>query len=208
MSTEEMKHCNGCNEDKPISEFHNDKNSKDGKTRNCKVCNNARTNARRLADPHGTYLRAQESRKRNWEYYQTYKKEWDQANQEIRDNDRLTWRFDISLDEYWERLARQADACDICGTLEPRTRGGRFFAVDHDRDCCPGAKSCGKCVRGIICNRCNTYVIPVYQGRQVGNIDAEYLFVRAYVNEYIIRRAVSDAEESLETLTSEESGIK
>ncbi len=38
-----MKHCNKCGQDKPLSEFHNDKNSRDGKTRNCKACNNAKS---------------------------------------------------------------------------------------------------------------------------------------------------------------------
>lgn len=28
--------------------------------------------------------------------------------------------------------------------------------VDHDHKCCSGDKSCGKCVRGILCPGCNT----------------------------------------------------
>jgi hypothetical protein len=27
--------------------------------------------------------------------------------------------------------------------------------VDHDHACCKGAKSCGKCIRGVLCTRCN-----------------------------------------------------
>lgn len=27
--------------------------------------------------------------------------------------------------------------------------------VDHDHACCPGKKSCRKCVRGILCMKCN-----------------------------------------------------
>lgn len=29
------------------------------------------------------------------------------------------------------------------------------FAIDHDHRCCPGERSCGQCVRGIVCRACN-----------------------------------------------------
>lgn len=44
------------------------------------------------------------------------------------------------------------DYCVICKRdLVP----GREKVVDHDHNCCPGQKTCGSCVRGVLCGPCN-----------------------------------------------------
>ena len=48
-------------------------------------------------------------------------------------------------------LERQSGKCAICNTV-PRDH---VLQVDHDHDCCPGRKSCGKCVRQLLCRPCN-----------------------------------------------------
>ncbi len=55
--------------------------------------------------------------------------------------------------ETYSRLLAEAMArgCPICGgSLEECGS-----AVDHDHACCSGDVTCGKCVREIICARCN-----------------------------------------------------
>lgn len=60
---------------------------------------------------------------------------------------RLTW------DDYVAMLERQGGGCAICRCTEPGGRGR--WHVDHDHRCCPGIYTCGKCIRGLLCNRCN-----------------------------------------------------
>lgn len=69
-----------------------------------------------------------------------------------RDKHRLE-NYGISWDRYQEMLATQGGGCAICGQ---QCSTGRLLAVDHDRSCCPNyIKTCGKCVRGLLCGSCN-----------------------------------------------------
>lgn len=61
-------------------------------------------------------------------------------------------RYGIGLAEYQEMFDSQGGGCAICGGTNP---GGRALSIDHDHRCCPGQKSCGKCVRGLLCGCCN-----------------------------------------------------
>lgn len=66
---------------------------------------------------------------------------------------RIKYLYGITADEYAAKLREQGGVCDICGKT-PEQNGGNL-AVDHDHSCCPGGRSCGKCVRGLLCDMCN-----------------------------------------------------
>ena len=67
----------------------------------------------------------------------------------------LKSRFNITKEDYDLLLEKQGGGCGICESKIPQ-QNRRYFSVDHDHSCCSTAgKSCGKCVRGLLCARCN-----------------------------------------------------
>ena len=66
----------------------------------------------------------------------------------------LMLRFKMTQSDYERVLESQGGGCSICHTKDTGSKPS--FSIDHDRLCCPGDKACEKCVRGILCTRCNT----------------------------------------------------
>lgn len=64
-------------------------------------------------------------------------------------------RYQLSENDYQNLLDSQSNSCSICGTTDSGFKKGAGFAVDHNHNCCPGIYSCGRCVRGLLCNSCN-----------------------------------------------------
>ena len=91
--------------------------------------------------------------------------------------DRRKWRKAYRLSRYgitqkqfdW-LLEAQQFACGMCGeSFEPE----QPICIDHDHACCPEEKrSCGSCVRGLLCLDCNT---------TLGKIERKLKMAQAYV---------------------------
>lgn len=77
------------------------------------------------------------------------------AAQRNRLSSQLKYRFNITLVEYEAILAGQGGVCAICGSKPGKIR----LAVDHSHDCCPGRRSCGNCIRGLLDKKCNFYLL-------------------------------------------------
>lgn len=64
---------------------------------------------------------------------------------------RLWYCFRLREDAYNALLKKQKKRCAACRA----PFGAKTPHVDHDHACCPGRRSCGKCVRGLLCGHCN-----------------------------------------------------
>jgi hypothetical protein len=73
---------------------------------------------------------------------------------EARKHQRRRQKYGISAEQFEALLAAQNGCCAICRGTEPAGKGD--WHVDHDHACCAGVKSCGSCIRGLLCSRCNT----------------------------------------------------
>jgi hypothetical protein len=66
--------------------------------------------------------------------------------------DNRWYAFKLPPDEYASTLEAQGGGCAVCGSPP----GVRALVVDHDRACCTEkSRSCGECVRGLLCTNCN-----------------------------------------------------
>lgn len=84
--------------------------------------------------------------------------------------------YHLTAEQYSMLFVRQANLCP-CGVLLTEEV---IPNVDHNHSCCPGRKSCGKCVRGILCRRCN---------RVLGLLNENPLLLPSYLLEYLKKYA-------------------
>ena len=65
----------------------------------------------------------------------------------------LKRKYKLSFEDYDGMLKIQKSSCAICGINQSDLKFS--LSVDHDRSCCQEKVSCGECVRGLLCNKCN-----------------------------------------------------
>lgn len=111
------------------------------------------------------YQRNKEEQRRYQKEYRDnnrhIRKQWEEKNkQKLKEYNKRYGReyhldkmFGITLEQYNELFDKQSGCCAICG--KHQTEYKRAFDIDHDHSCCKGKKSCGKCIRGLLCADCN-----------------------------------------------------
>ena len=63
-------------------------------------------------------------------------------------DDRRRWKYRLTRERFSELMSQNSGKCHICGEEEASV-------IDHDHACCSSIGSCGECVRGALCHRCN-----------------------------------------------------
>lgn len=143
------KTCRKCGQEKPVSEFSPNSDGKNTYPRSaCKVCE---ADAKRaVRKENGEHVRSvdrkrlqanPDKRKQKNEYVRAWRKRV--GPQAVREGDERS--------RYGTTRRELGSACAVCGST-------KHLCIDHDHQCCSGARSCGKCVRDVLCVSCNTLI--------------------------------------------------
>lgn len=125
----EIKYCRRCSTSKITTDFGKNRAKKDGLASWCRPCT-ANAHKKWAQDP------AVKARRN------IANSEWYHLNREYA---RLR-RHRLTVEQY---AAMAEEGCYVCGSTDN-------LCVDHDHACCAKETSCGKCVRGVLCRKCNS----------------------------------------------------
>lgn len=153
-----MKTCTACKEAKPPSEYHRNRRRPDGLCSECKPC----VRAYRAEYNYRPEVRAQRS---------AANKAYREQNPDLIRRNELWNRYRTTPEWLEVKLAEQRGLCGIC----ERPVAGKNLHIDHDHRCCPGAGSCGGCLRDLLCGRCNPGLGLFYDDADLMEAGAAYL---------------------------------
>lgn len=150
-----MKTCTRCKRTKPLDGFSLYARAKDGRCPACKECTNKRQKQEREANPAAFKQKRAAYYVRRREVVRAGSEAWRAANRErhtfLQRRSHLKRLYGLTPELFDAILEAQGGGCALCGS----NNNGKRLHVDHDHACCPGRRSCGRCVRGLLCGPCN-----------------------------------------------------
>jgi hypothetical protein len=175
VNLETMKYCKKCDQTKSLSEFHIKRQTRDGYAHYCRECVSEYDKREHVGQMVFKRLIRTETHRqcrmceklfhisefnRNSKYPNSYCKECT----DIKQFRSLLKRMGLTEERYNKIISDQNNLCYICKRPE---KGDRRLSIDHDHQCCPSGRSCGVCVRGLICLKCNTALGAVNDDPQI-----------------------------------------
>lgn len=140
------KTCTKCGIEKDIELFAKGSKYNGGRRNICKRC-------------HADYMKSY------WENNPDKRK----VNIETSSKPKANWkRHKITEDKYNELFDLYDGKCHSC-------KENDATSVDHDHSCCSGQRSCGQCVRGLLCHYCNTALGLMKDSKSKIMLLAEYI---------------------------------
>lgn len=151
------KFCKKCNSTKSVDEFVKSSKSSDGLWVYCKDCHK-KWKPRVLPEMKKTRTKKQCRMCGEMKFFSEYvagsvnNHTYCSTCRRARGFSASLSKWGLTPESYVELSKSQGDVCAIC--REPEKEKKRL-SVDHDHKCCDGNFSCGKCIRGLLCFRCN-----------------------------------------------------
>lgn len=159
----DQKYCPSCGLTKHVSEYTRNSTRGDGLSGYCRPCHRAASDRWREANKdHVT------------EYLRRRVRTVPEHLKAVRVDSRRRRAYGIEPSDYQQLLESQGGKCALCLGDDPR---GHALAVDHDHACCGPRRACRKCVRGLLCNNCNRYWLPIAEAnpRLQNDVSRDYL---------------------------------
>lgn len=152
--------CYICKKEKDIREFAKDKSQIGGYTYNCKECRNKQYNEYYKNNPDKAIIKNLKQKENRKRFYSSEKGIISSRRAHLK---RM---FNMTLEEYNQKLEEQNNQCAICKSYNIHDKHG-VLAVDH----------CHKTnkVRGLLCFKCNTILGSVNDNKTILKNAIKYL---------------------------------
>ncbi len=146
------RHCGGCNTTKPINEFSKDKYRTGGFSYRCKICRAAQTKRWTVANPEKVKISNDNNKPKRKVYYSS------PEGVESSRRAHLKRMYNLTLEEYQQKLEQQEGKCKICGRTEMNYKN-KVLCVDHNHETNE--------IRGLLCGLCNSGIGKFLDDKQL-----------------------------------------
>lgn len=142
-----MRTCKTCQQEKPAADFYKGRAS-------CKACVSAYNRRYHQENREAILVRQQKAREENPERIAEAQRRWRGKRTQQSRAYKLRATYGLTEERFDAMVDAQGGVCAIC--KQPPPGKTKVLYVDHDHSCCPSlVKTCGGCVRGLLCSHCN-----------------------------------------------------